>query len=212
MMQRAGIALIAAMIASLPAQGADDSIETPPYEVVATYDGMEVRDYAPMLVAEVDVEAPTARDAASMGFRPLAGYIFGGNRSGTEIAMTAPVMTQGPSTKDPDSALVLATSAAGDGPVTWTVQFTMPSQWTMETLPTPRDGSVRLREVPARTVAAVAYTGDDPARREAAGEELLANVDAAGLEIAGPVTIAGYDGPSVPQAERRWEAMVEVRR
>ncbi|MEM7567717.1 MAG: heme-binding protein, partial [Pseudomonadota bacterium] len=103
-------------------------------------------------------------------------------------------------------------SASGDGPAAWTVQFTMPSEWTMETLPTPSDDSVRLREVPARTMAAIRYVGDDAERREAAGEELLAKVEAAGLDMAGPVTIAGYDGPSVPQAERRWEAMVEVAR
>ena len=53
----------------------------------------EIRDYDSQVVAEVRV--PEGRgDPASAGFRPLARYIFGGNKPRASIAMTAPVTRQ----------------------------------------------------------------------------------------------------------------------
>src|SRR5271163_400457 len=42
----------------------------------------------------------------------------------------------------------------------WTIRFFMPSKWTMETLPTPDDDTVRLVTVPAETVAVLRFSGD----------------------------------------------------
>jgi len=66
------------------------AIEEPKYSVVREYDGFEVREYAPYIVAEVVVPGP-AEEAGNQGFRILAGYIFGGNKGERKIAMTAPV-------------------------------------------------------------------------------------------------------------------------
>jgi len=41
----------------------------------------------------------------------------------------------------------------------WGVSFTMPASYTMETLPTPDNPNIKLRQVPARRVAAVRYSG-----------------------------------------------------
>ena len=47
------------------------AIEEPQYAVVRQYDGFEIREYAPYLVAEVVVPGP-AEEAGNQGFRILA--------------------------------------------------------------------------------------------------------------------------------------------
>jgi len=68
--------------------------EEPQYTVVQQHKGIEVRSYAPYLVAEVVVPGP-ADAAGNQGFRILAAYIFGKNKGERRIQMTAPV-TQAP--------------------------------------------------------------------------------------------------------------------
>ena len=80
-------------------------------------------------------------EAGNRGFRLLAGYIFGQNRGERKIAMTAPV-TQAPA-KITMTAPVTQTPADGR----YVVQFTMPSEYTLETLPEPLDPQEKLREV-----------------------------------------------------------------
>jgi hypothetical protein len=41
----------------------------------------------------------------------------------------------------------------------WAVSFMMPASYTLETLPVPVDQKVSLRQVPARRLAAVRYSG-----------------------------------------------------
>ena len=72
--------------------------EEPPYTVIQQHEGVEVRGYAPYLVAEVVVPGP-ADAAGNQGFRILAAYIFGKNRGERRIEMTAPV-TQAPEPSD----------------------------------------------------------------------------------------------------------------
>jgi hypothetical protein len=68
--------------------------ESPTYRVEERIDEIELRRYEPYLVAETLVQGPLER-AGNGGFRLLAGYIFGGNKTAdgdsTKIAMTTPV-------------------------------------------------------------------------------------------------------------------------
>ncbi|MBM2575443.1 heme-binding protein [Jannaschia sp. Os4] len=200
-----------------------DDIETPAHAVIAAapapgFDGrIEVRRYAPMIVAEVTVAADSRRAASSAGFRPLASYIFGANAPGQKIAMTAPVavtpadaggMAGGGGAKIAMTSPV-TTAPGGDGE--WTVRFMMPSEWTMDTLPAPEDPRVRLVETAPETRATLRFVGRaTPERVEAAVAALDSYIAGAGLAPAGDVTWAGYDGPSVPEAERRWEVQRPV--
>ena len=72
--------LVAALIAS-PAMAAEE----PAYSLVERDGPIEIRDYAPQIIAEVVVEGDR-RQASGRGFRPLAGYIFGDNQPREEIA------------------------------------------------------------------------------------------------------------------------------
>ena len=54
------------------------NVEKPDYEVIASRENFEIRRYAPMIIAEVEVEGKR-EDAIGDGFRLLADYIFGNN-------------------------------------------------------------------------------------------------------------------------------------
>src|SRR5512142_2020168 len=127
------------------------AIDEPGYTVVRKDDAFEVRRYEPYLVAETVVNAP-AEEAGNQGFRILAAYIFGENKGARKIEMTAPV-AQTP-TKIAMTAPV-AQTATSEG---YVVQFAMPREWTLETLPEPTDPRVKLRAIPARTLAVIGYS------------------------------------------------------
>ena len=67
-----------------------NATEEPRYTVIQQHEGIEVRSYAPYLVAEVVVPGP-ADAAGNQGFRILAACIFGKNKGERRIQMTAPV-------------------------------------------------------------------------------------------------------------------------
>jgi hypothetical protein len=52
------------------------NVEQPKYQVVESSGNFEIRDYAPMIMAEVDMPGER-RDAIGKGFRIIADYIFG---------------------------------------------------------------------------------------------------------------------------------------
>jgi len=76
------------------AGGPARAIEEPAFKTVLRGGAFELRDYPGLIVAEVTIVGEQ-KEAASKGFRLLAGYIFGGNRRRQSIAMTAPVAQEG---------------------------------------------------------------------------------------------------------------------
>jgi hypothetical protein len=91
------------------------------------------------------------RDRANKAaFSILAAYIFGENTSVTKIAMTAPVTQSQPSEKIAMTAPVIQQQAGENiATSTWAVQFVMPSEYTLATLPKPKDSRIAIKEVPA---------------------------------------------------------------
>lgn len=182
------------------------AIEEPKYTVVREYDGFEVRAYEPYLVAEVDVPGP-AEAAGNLGFRILAGYIFGKNRGERQIAMTAPVAQSPAPAKIEMTAPV--TQAAVDGG--YVVQFTMPGEYTLATLPEPLDPQVKLREIPGGRFAVIRYSGTWSERNYAEHlEKLERGVAAAGLRTTGSPIYSRYNAPFVPSFMRRNEIWLKL--
>ena len=180
--------------------------ERPTYATLATFDGVEIREYPALVVAETTVEG-RREEAGNEAFRRLAGYIFGGNRGKKSIAMTAPV-TQTPGQKIAMTAPVTQTATAADR---WVVQFTMPSTFTLDTLPDPDDDRVTLRVIPARKVAVRAYSGrwaDTLYLKELT--TLRAALGRAGVTTLGEATWARYDPPWTPWFLRTNEIHLEV--
>ncbi len=127
--------------------------ETPKYTVERTDGAMELRLYAPRLMAEVTVKGSRS-SAISSGFRVLAGYIFGANTSGAKVAMTTPV------TQAPGETLAMTTPVTQMGrDGSWVVQFMMPASYTLATLPKPKDDQIRFVSVPAVHQAVVTFSG-----------------------------------------------------
>lgn len=204
-------ALAYAALSILPFSAmAESGVERPSYETLMAEGDFEIRRYGAMIAAEITVPAETAPEASSRGFRPLAGYIFGDNERRQGIEMTAPVTVSPPSQTIAMTAPVTATSAGETG---WKVRFIMPSEWTMETLPRPKNADVDLVEIPQRTMAAYRYVGRRDADAFAAAAQKLSDwIASQGYEATGPASWAGYNGPATPPRQRVYEAMVPVRR
>ncbi len=185
-------------------------IEKPAYDLVKADGEFELRQYQPMIVAEV-THTGSRRGTSGQSFRRLAAYIFGNDRpeGGEEIAMTSPVMSE---RVDQNEAIAMTSpvmsEATGEGE--WRMRFVMPSKFTMETLPTP-PSDVTLSEVEGRRMAAVRFSGNAPERDLAAWEAKLSGwVKEQGLTPVGSIEYAFYDAPMVPGPLRRNEVMVEV--
>lgn len=173
--------------------------------VVEKKDGaFEVRQYAPQVVAETVVDG-TMEEAGNRAFRPLFNYISGANRNRDKIAMTAPVGQQAEGRKIAMTAPVAQEAASNQ----WAVTFMMPSNFTLETLPSPTDGKVRLRAIPARRISAVRYSGTWSRKRyERHLAKLRDWMKSNGLIASGEPVWARYNPPFTPWFLRRNEILV----
>ncbi|MCA6297575.1 MAG: heme-binding protein [Phenylobacterium sp.] len=178
--------------------------EQPPYEVVGRVGDAEIRRYAPQIAAEAVVEGPV-ETARNEGFRRVAGYIFGDNTAKASVAMTAPVV-QGREAAGGSQSIAMTSPVVQQpaGAESWSIQFIMPSKYTLATLPQPNDPRVRLVEIPARTFAVVRFSGlgreDAVARHEKALDAALAG--SSWRAVGEPVTWY-YDPPwTVPFLRR----------
>jgi len=180
------------------------AIDEPNYKVVRAYDTFELRYYEPYRVAETVVDA-AAEEAGNKGFSILAGYIFGQNKGARKIAMTAPV------SQTAIKIAMTAPVAQMAGSKGYVIQFAMPREWTLETLPEPLDASITLREISARKLAVISYSGTwSQERYEEHLQSLRDAMAQAGLPARGEPVWARYDPPWKPWFLRRNEIWLEV--
>ncbi len=186
--------------------------EEPKYYVLQSDGDIEIRQYEPKIVAETVIQAQRDR-ANKAGFSILATYIFGENTSVTKIAMTAPVTQSQPSEKIAMTAPVIQQEAAENiATSAWTVQFVMPSEYTLATLPKPKDSRITIKEVPSNKVAVIRFSGS-------AGDEQLKEKEAKlsaflaqqRIEAKGKPIYAFYDSPFILPVFRRNEIMLELK-
>jgi hypothetical protein len=130
------------------------AIEEAKYRVVLKDNNFEVRDYEPHILAETVVEG-NLEESGNKAFKRLFNYISGENRSRERVSMTAPVSQQ------PKRERIEMTAPVGQQGVKgkWVVSFMMPASYTLDTLPYPENPLVTLRQIPARRMAAVRYSG-----------------------------------------------------
>lgn len=195
------------------------AIEEPIYKVLVTEGSFEVRQYAPMLVAETVVDGDMD-EASRRGFKNIADFIFGNNSaaktgSSAKIAMTAPVTVEPQSEKIAMTAPVTVSPTAKDTSMNtsgkWRVQFVMPSKYTMANIPQPNNSEVKLREIPGKFFAVNRYTGfNNQARVQAKTDELSAWIQRKNFKTLGSPQLSRYDPPWTLPMFRRNEIMVEV--
>jgi hypothetical protein len=196
-----GLTLSLLLIGAAPAM----AIEEPSYRVITQSEPFEIREYPPLIVAQVEVPGDLS-EASSAGFRLIANYIFGNNisvRDGglttaepvpEKIAMTVPVIAEG----------------KGDQK-TWLIQFVMPKQYTLETLPKPNNPQVKLLAMGPQKIAVIRFTGfnsDEKVQEKTA--ELMAWIKSRNALPLGNPRLARYNPPwSIPWM-RRNEILIPI--
>ena len=199
----AGIVILAALLAG-PIMS---NVQQAKYDVIETHGAIELRDYAPMIVAEVSVPGDREK-AIGDGFRLIADYIFGNNISSQEVAMTAPVIQQ-PGEKIAMTAPVIQQGDEG----LWVVRFVMPSAYTMQTLPKPNNSEVILKEIAGKRFAVIRFSGLARANSLAAHtKELEAFILENNLQTVSEPTYAFFNPPWTLPFLRRNEVMIEISR
>ena len=182
------------------------AIEEATYTVVKKDNKFEIRDYSPHILAETVVEG-NFEEAGNKAFNSLFSYISGNNKSRDKVAMTAPVSQEPMGEKIQMTAPVGQQRALGR----WAVSFMMPASYTLETLPEPEDPKVMLRQVPARRVAAVRYSGFWSEKNYLRCKlELESWIRERGLTIVGDPVWARYNPPFTPWFLRRNEILIPI--
>lgn len=204
-------------------------IEKPKYKVLQKINGLEIREYKSYIAAEVEVKGDY-RDAVTRGFTILAGYIFGGNKGGKEIKMTAPVQETPIKKTAAGLAGLAGEKIAMTSPVIekspakeiHTISFMMPSKYTLKTLPEPDSKQITFHTIPPHKIAAIAFNWwAGPKRAERKKALLLkklaelkkthtAKTTHLPLSPKGPVSIAGYNPPFSAPWMHHTEVWVEV--
>lgn len=182
------------------------NVEQAEYTVIEKDGNIEIRDYAPMIVAEAEV--PGNRETAiSQGFRLIADYIFGNNLSAEKVAMTAPVTQKMSSEKIAMTAPVMQ---KGDGKL-WVVRFVMPANYTMQTLPRPNNNAVKLKDIPKSRYAVIRFSGMAGAENlKGHSSELQSFIAANNLKATSEETYAFFNPPWTLPFLRRNEIMIEL--
>lgn len=182
------------------------AVEEAKYSVVRGEDQFELRKYEPHILAETTVDGDF-EDAGNAAFGRLFKYISGNNVQQQKVSMTSPVG------QAPSSEKIEMTSPVGQQEQNgkWSVSFMMPAYFTPETTPEPKDPAISIRQVPARHIAAVRYSGfwsEKGYRRNLA--KLRKWIEEGGLQVVGKPIWARYNPPFMPWFLRRNEILVPV--
>lgn len=168
------------------------AIEEPSFTLESKNDIYEIRSYSPILVAEVYINE-NFDDSGSKGFRILADYIFGKSQDKPEkISMTAPVNQ----------------IKTNEG---YAIQFTMPSKFTLDSLPKTNDKRITVKELPAKRVAVIRYSGSwSKEKYDEKLSELKTALDKDKIKIVGEPNWARFNSPFQLWFLRRNEIWIEL--
>lgn len=157
------------------------------YKVIKNYGEFETRQYQPVVLADVLVQADRS-SAGNQAFGPLFNYI-----STNKIAMTAPVLQE--------------ETQNGE----WVVSFVMPDSMDIKDLPQPIKSQVKLRESPSEYVAALRFAGGSSesliVKKEAQLRDLMS---AHGLVPKGNARVARFNPPWIPTFLRHNEILIPL--
>jgi len=160
------------------------------YEVLREIGKVEIRRYPLLVIARVN-------GYGDGGFNLLFSFITGNNRQKSNVAMTAPVVSE----EIAMTAPVL--SEAGS------IAFVMPEGFTLESTPEPLDNQVKIVEIPERVVAALRFSGRwSNSLFKKKSKELLEELKKANIKTQGNVFSMRYNGPFTPWFMRRNEVAV----
>ena len=182
------------------------NVEKPDYKVIQSEQNIEIRQYEPMIIAEVEVDGKreeTIRD----GFRILADYIFGNNTVQQVISMTAPVQQ-----KENQKIAMTAPVQQQSMGKSWRMSFVMPSKYRLDSLPVPNNNRVRLKEILTKKFIVIEFSGTNSNENVTEHENQLMNyIEANQIKINGSPKYAFYNPPWSLPFLRRNEVMIEIK-
>ncbi len=185
-----GVIFIAFVVIQTFAFKSQRNIETYPYVINKKYNTFEIRSYEKTLFTAVKLSTTGYKNSSSKGFSILAGYIFGGNERNEKISMTSPV------------AMTLEDSM--------TMMFMVPKELKKEMLPKPNQSLIKFKEEPAKTVAAISFSGwANDKKIEKYKQKLKSALDAEGIAYADRFYFLGYNAP-YEVFNRKNEVIVEL--
>ena len=180
------------------------NVEKPDYKVFQSEQNIEIRQYEPMIIAEVEVDGKR-EDAIRDGFRLIADYIFGNNTVEQNISMTAPVQQKEKIAMTSPVQQQLAGKS-------WQISFVMPSEYSMESLPVPNNNRVRLKEILAKKFVVIEFSGSNSNENVIGHEnQLMKYIKANQINIIGSPKYAFYNAPLTLPLLRRNEVMIEIK-
>jgi uncharacterized protein YxeA len=166
------------------------NIERYSYVVKKKYTQFEIRSYETTLFTSVKLSTKGYKNSSSKGFSILAGYIFGNNERNEKIAMTSPV------------SMSLEDSM--------TMMFMVPKKFNKDMLPKPNQSGIEFKEEPAKTVAAIRFSGwANDTKIEEYKQHLKAALDAEGIKYSNRFYFFGYNAP-YELFNRKNEIVVEL--
>ena len=183
--------------------------EEPDFKLILEEGEFQIREYDPKIIAQVEVEGDFD-EASSKGFKLLADYIFGNNLLDGEsqkISMTTPVEMS------PLADNLSMTSPIMDDQVnkTWSINFVMPQEYSLNNLPKPNNSQVSIIEVPAEKYVVILFSGLVRESSYAEKAELLSNyLQEKNYKHHGAIKIARYNPPWTLPFFRRNELMVKI--
>ncbi len=174
------------------------ALEEPAYKIIKSYEGYEIRKYDDRLAVEVEFRSEDS------GFNYLFNYISGENTTSEKISMTVPV-TQ--SAKIDMTAPV--TQSNKDGKML--MQFFLPSKFTIDTAPTPKNKSVKLVIIEGGYYAVLKYSGRNSDKNYLKRlSELKDYLEKDKIVMLDNGTKATFNGPFTLPILRRNEAMIKI--
>ena len=181
------------------------NVEKPDYKVIQSEQNIEIRQYEPMIIAEVEVDGKR-EDAIRDGFRLIADYIFGNNTVEQNISMTAPVQQK-------ENQKIAMTSPVQQqlAGKSWQISFVMPSKYNMDSLPVPNNNRVRLKKILTKKFVVIEFSGTNSNENVTEHENQLMNyIEANQIKIIGSPKYAFYNAPWTLPFLRRNEVMIEI--
>ena len=181
------------------------NVEKPDYKVIQSEQNIEIRQYEPMIIAEVEVDGKR-EDAIRDGFRLIADYIFGNNTVEQNISMTAPVQQK-------ENQKIAMTSPVQQqlAGKSWQISFVMPSKYSMDSLPVPNNNRVRLKEILAKKFVVIEFSGTNSTENVKEHENQLINyIEGNQIKIIDSPKYAFYNAPWTLPFLRRNEVMIEI--
>ncbi len=180
-------------------------VPEPNYVVIKADGNIEIRKYSAFLAAQVEV-AGDRYTAINKGFRILADFIFGNNSAENKIAMTAPVIQQNTEISMARPATLQKKNNS------WMIQFMMPSGYTIENIPKPKNNAIIILQIPEKKYVVIRFSGSSNDANLIKYVNLLENyISKNMLTVIWKTIFAFYNPPWILPFLRRNEIMFELK-